>query len=340
MSVFPALFLFLRDLCTPRAALLAENLALRQQLAVLRRSVPKPRLRGRDRLFWVVLSRLWAGWADTLHIVEPQTVIRWQRQGFRGYWRWKSRRSKPGRPSIARKVRDLIRRLSRENPMWGVPRIKSELALLGHEVAESTVAKYVVRHRTPPSQTWRTFLKNHAADIVACDFFTVPTVAFRQLYVFVMLRHSDRRILHINITINPTAAWTRQQIVEAFPYDEAPKYLLHDRASVFNDDFRRTLKHLGITDVRTAYRSPWQNPYCERVIGSIRRECTHHLIVLGQRHLLARLEEYVRYYNGTRPHLSLNRNSPQPHEPDPPANGRVVSTPVLGGLHHEYHRVA
>ncbi len=191
-----------------------------------------------------------------------------------------------------------------------------------------------------PSQTWRTFLRNHAADIVACDFFTVPTVTFRQLYAFVMLRHSDRQILHINVTANPTAAWTRRQVVEAFPYDEAPKYLLHDRASVFNDDFRRMLRNLGIKDVRTAYRSPWQNPYCERVIGSIRRECTDHLIVLSQRQLAARLDEYVRYYNATRPHLSLNRNSPQPREPDPPANGRVVSTPILGGLHHEYHRVA
>lgn len=323
-----------------RRALLAENLALRQQLAVLRRSVARPRLRRRDRLFWVVLSRLWSPWAGALNIVQPETVIRWHRQGFKLYWRWKSRRGKPGRPGVAREVRDIIRRLSRENPNWGVPRIKSEIALLGHNVAESTVAKYMVRHRKPPSQTWRTFLKNHASDIVACDFFTVPTVTFRQLYVFVMLRHSDRRILHMNVTANPTAEWTRQQIIEAFPYDTAPKYLLHDRGSVFNDDFRLLLRNMGIKDVRTAYRSPWQNPYCERVNGSIRRECTDHLIVLNQQHLMARLEEYGRYYNEIRPHLSLDRNAPQPREPDPPANGRVVSTPILGGLHHKYHRVA
>ena len=207
MDIIQAVWASLRAFSVGRAALAAENLALRHQLAVLHRSVKRPKFRKGDRIVWVWLSRLWSGWRSALALVQPETVVRWHRQGFRLYWQWRSRK-KHGRPGVAREVRDLIRRLSRENQTWGVPRIKSELALLGYDVAESTVAKYKVRHRKPPSQTWRTFLRNHATDIVACDFFTVSTVTFRQLYVFVMLRHADRRILHINVTTNPAAAWT------------------------------------------------------------------------------------------------------------------------------------
>jgi putative transposase len=222
-----------------------------------------------------------------------------------------------------------------------VPRIKSELALLGHDIAQSTIAKYMAKHRKPPSQTWRTFLKNHARDIVACDFFTAHTVTFRVFYVFVLLRHSDRKILYFNVTQNPTMEWTLQQIREAFAFGEAPKYLLHDNGSVFSKDFRKKLARLGIKSVRTAYRSPWQNPYVERVIGTLRRECLDHMILLNEKHLRRVLDEFVEeYYNPVRPHLSLERNAPIPRKSDPPSNGRIISTPILHGLHHRYHRVA
>ena len=321
---------FVRVFFAHRANLAMENLALRQQLSVLSRKTARPRLRNRDRFFWTAISKLWPNWRSALLIVQPETVVKWHRQGFRLFWRWKSRRNS-GRPRINCEVRDLIRRLSRENPRWGVPRIKSELALLGYTVAESTVAKYIIRQPKPPSQTWRTFLANHANQIVACDFFTVPTVTFRALYVFVLLRHNDRRILHVNVTRNPTADWTARQIVQAFPYNSAPRFLLRDNDSLYGSEFRRTVEFTGIEEVCTAYRSPWQNTYVERVIGSFRRECLDRLIVLNENGLRKILDRYVRYYNEHRCHQS-------PRKPDPPANGRLVSTPILGGLHHTYRR--
>jgi len=218
---------FIRSGCIGRAALMAENLALRQQLAVFKRNIKQPRLRRRDRIFWVWLARWWSGWQASLILVQPATVVRWHRLGFRLYWRFKSR---PGRPKVAIEVHKLIGRMSKENPLWGAPRIQAELRLLGHNLAESTVAKYMIRPRNlkPSSPTWKTFLKNHTSDIVACDFFVVPTATFRFLYAFVILSHDRRRVIHFNITEHPSATWTGQQIVEAFPYDDAPKYLLRD----------------------------------------------------------------------------------------------------------------
>ena len=334
------LLLIIRAFFFSRASLVAENLALRQQLAVLKRQKPTPRLKKRDRLFWIVLSKLWLGWEKSLLIVQPSTVLHWHRAGFKLFWRLKSRK-KPGRPKIEAEIRQLIRNMSRENPKCGVPHIKSELALLGYNVAESTVAKYIFKHPKTPSQTWRTFLKNHASDIVACDFLTAYTVTFRIYYVFVMLRHSDRKIVHFNVTQNPTMEWTFQQVREAFPFGKTPRYLLHDNGSVFSQKFCHRLKSLGIESVRTAYRSPWQSPYVERANGTLRRECLDHLIIFNERHLRRILSEFIDdYYTTTRPHLSLNRNSPIPRETDPPSNGRIVSTPILGGLHHRYRRVA
>ena len=216
MGIVPSIFLFLRAFLMGRAAAAVENLALRQQAAVLKQSVKRPKLRCRDRVFWVVLSRLWPDWRSVLAIVQPETVIKWHRKGFKRYWRWKSRTGKPGRPPIEPKIRDLIRRMSRENSTWGAPRIVSELALLGHDVVEQTVAKYMVRTQKPPSPTWRTFLANHVPDIAACDFFTVPTVTFRVLYVFIVLRHDRRQVVHFNVTTNPYAEWTAQQIINYY----------------------------------------------------------------------------------------------------------------------------
>jgi putative transposase len=326
---------FLRD----RTELAAQIIALRQQLAVLERNSRRPKLRKRDRIFWVWLSRVWPNWRSALLVVKPDTVVRWHRQGFKLYWRWKSRK-KPGRPKIDAEVRNLIRRMSLENPTWGAPRVLSELALLGHNVAESTVAEYMVRQPKPPSQNWRTFLKNHVCQIAAVDFFTVPTVTFQMLYVFLVLRHDRRRVVHFNVTISPTAQWAAQQTVEAFPFEEAPRFLLRDRDGIYGEYFRHRVEHMGIEEVLIAPRSPWQNPYCERLIGSVRRECLDHVIVLNEDHLRRTLVEYLAYYHEARTHLSLDRNSPIPRPVQPPEKGKVVATAYLGGLHHCYTRAA
>jgi len=243
------------------AQLRLENLALRQQLAVLRRSAPKRlRLTPADRIFWVWLRRVWSDWKSALMIVKAETVVAWHRKGFRLFWTWKIGRGKPGRPSVPQEVRDLIRMMSRNNPRWGAPRIHGELLKLGIEITEPTVAKYIVRHRKPPSQTWRTFLDNHLRSLVSVDFFTVPTVRFQVLYVFLVLAHDRRRILHFGVTAHPTAEWTAQQLREAFPWDSAPRYLLRDRDQIFGKDFVDQVKALGIKQVLSAPRSPWQRP--------------------------------------------------------------------------------
>jgi len=339
MLVFHALFGLLRLLVSGRAALVAEDLTLRQQLAVLRRSVQWPRLRNRDRVFWAWLSRFWKGWRSVLVIVQPDTVVKRHRAGFRLYWRWKWRTT-IGRPKKHVIVRNFIRDMSRDNPTWGAPRIRAELRLLGHDVAESTVAKYIVRSRKPPSTTGRSFLAQHASQIAAIDFFTVYTITFRVLYCFIILDHHRRRILHFNVTPNPTAEWTAQQIIEAFPYDRAPRFLLRDRDSVYGDVFRWRVKGMGIEEVITAYRSPWQNPYCERVIGSIRRDGLGHMMIFSEEGLRRLMAEYIRHYNESRAHMSLQGNSPIPREAEPPSKGKVVAIPFLGGLHHRYTRAA
>lgn len=274
MSCLGMMVGFVDSLFRDRTALAAENLALRQQLAVQQRNGKRLKLRRRDRIFWVWLSKLWPDWQAALLIVKPETVIRWHRQGFKLYWTWKSSKGrKGGRPKVEKEIRTLIRRMSRENPTWGVPRIRAELALLGHEISRSTAWKYIDRSQRPPSPTWRSFLKNHAADIAAIDFFTVPTATFRVLFCFIVLEHSRRRILHLNVTANPTAAWTGIQIVQAFPYDSAPKYLLRDNDSIYGEAFCGKVDALQMQEVNISPHSPWQTPYVERVIGSIRREC-------------------------------------------------------------------
>src|SRR5258706_10874784 len=239
-----------------------ENLALRQQLAVWKAREPRPRLTRMDRIFWVLLSRVWTSWRHTLQVVRPETVVGWHRQGFRRDWAWKSRR-RWGRPAIGRDLRDLIRQMSRANPLWGAPRIHGELLKLGLTVSP----------RRPPSQAWRTFLKNHAADVIALDFFTVPTATFRVLFVLVMLTHSRRRLVHFNVTEHPTAEWTARQLIEACGQEESPRHLIRDRDQVYRERFSRQARLLDIREAVIAPRSPWQNAYAERVIGSLRREC-------------------------------------------------------------------
>ena len=238
-----------------------ENLALRQQIVVLQRSVKRPRLKKSDRVFWVLLSKTWNDWAKTLTLVKPDTVVRWHRKGFRLYWTWKSRWKGQGRPAVPAEVRRLIRRMSQANSRWGAPRVHGELLKLGIEISQAAVSKYMVRHRKPPSQSWRTFLDNHVRNLVSVDFFTVTTVTFRVLFVFVVLAHDRRRVVHFNVTDSPTAKWTAQQIVEAFPWDTAPRYLLRDRDGIYGHEFVGRVRSMGIWEVKTAPRSPWQKGY-------------------------------------------------------------------------------
>jgi putative transposase len=316
-----------------RRQLAIEVFALRQQLGVLKRSIKRPRLTNADRGLWVLLSRRWSSWSDALIIVKPATVIRWHRAGFRRYWTWRSR-AKGGRPAIDPEIRALIKRMATAN-MWGAPRIHGELLELGIEISEATVSKYLPRRRKPPSQTWRSFLENHVDTLVSVDFFTVPTVFFRVLSVFVVLAHDRRRILSINVTSNPSAAWTANQIVQTFPWETAPRYLLRDRDGIYGAVFRNRVKNLGIKEVVIARRSPWQNPYAERVIGTLRRELVDHVIVVNERHLRRLLRRFVsEYYHPCRTHLSLGKDAPEPRPVEAPDMGEVVELPLVGGLHH------
>src|SRR3989441_11036713 len=278
-----ALVVLLRSIgliCCGNQEVALENLALRQRLAALRRTVKRPQLRERDRLFWILLAKGWREWRSALVVVEPDTVVRWHRQWLRRQWTWRSTRTHPGRPNTNAAIQTLVRTMTEANPLWGAPRIHGELCKLGIAVSERTVSRLLRRPRRPSSQTWRTFLTNHVATLVSMDFFTVPTLTGRVLFVLVVLAHQRRRIIHVNITEHPTEAWTAQQIVDAFPDDTAPRWLLRDRDAIYGDVSRRRVAGMGIGEVISSPSSPWQTPYAERLIGSIRRECLDHVIVV------------------------------------------------------------
>jgi transposase InsO family protein len=320
-----------------RASLEIEILALRHQLNILRRKSPRrPILGSIDRMVFIGLYGLVPGVLSALAIVRPETVIRWHRAGFRLYWRWKSR-PRGGRPKVPLDVRQLIRDISIANPLWGAPRIHGELLKLGIEVGQTTVAKYMARGRRPPSQGWKTFLRNHADGVASMDLFVVPTISFRLLYGFWILHHGRREILWIGTTSHPSAEWIARQLTEAFGWEEAPRYIIRDRDRAYGDIVVRRLRAMGIRDRPTALRSPWQNGFCERLIGSIRRDCLDHVVVFDERHLRHLLRSYANYYNQTRTHLSLNKDSPvtRPIE----TVGRILPVPILGGLHHRYVRI-
>jgi transposase InsO family protein len=321
-----------------RAVLELENLALRHQLHVLRRQRPgRPRLFTIDRLLWVLLYRLWPRCLDTMVLVKPATVVQWHRRGFRLFWRWRSR---SGRPSVDREVRDLIRRMNAANSLWDAPRIHGELLKLGIEISQATVAKYMVRRRGTPSPTWRSFLCNQAEGIAAIDMFVVACASFRLLYVLIILAHDRRKIVRFDVTPNPTAGWLSRQVTEAFPWDTAPRYLLRDRDASYGSEFCKRVDAMGIKEVVTAPRSPWQNAFVERVIGSIRRECLDHIVIFNERHLRRVLSSYLDYYQSTRTHLSLDKDCPDPRPIMPPRIGRIVAIPQVSGLHHRYERLA
>jgi transposase InsO family protein len=331
-------------LIRPRADLALENLALRQQLAlVTHKANTRTRPKLVDRILWVVLSRIWRRWKEALVVVKPATVVSWHRQGFRLFWRWKSRR--PGRPKIDKATRALIKQMFNDNEGWGAPRIHAELLKLGVDVGERTVGRVIAelkkRGGTSPSQSWRTFLANHVPDTGALDFLVMPTATFGLLYALVIMRHDRRELVHVSATANPTARWAAQQLIEAFPYDTAPRYLIRDRDAIFGEAFQRRVRGMGIEQVLTAPRSPWQNPYVERLIGSIRRDCLNHVIVLNERHLVRILRSYQSYYNATRPHLSLLKDSPAGRTVQlPEAGAKIIAFPEVGGLHHRYERIA
>ena len=320
-----------------KSRLEAENAALRHQVAVLQRKI-----RGRieftngDRLFYIMLYRWVPSVLKAMVIVRPETVVRWHRAGFRCYWRWKSR-PRGGRPQIEGELRVLIRQMSIDNPLWGAPRIHGELLKLGFEVAQSSVARYMVKRRGPPSQGWGTFLRNHAPDIAAMDLFVVPTVGFRLLYAFVIIRLGRRDLVWVNVTANPTAEWIARQITEAFPWNEAPRYLVRDGDGVYGTAVTRRLRAMGIRDKPIAPASPWQNGYAERLIGSIRRDCLDHIVVMGEAHLRRALRWYADYYNEIRTHRSLGKDAPV-HRPVQRV-GTIRSHAILGGLHHHYVRI-
>jgi putative transposase len=334
------LFLFLSSFFRSRYILSLEILALRQQVNVLNRKHPRPRLRTGDRLFWVLLRRLWPGWKNALIVVKPETVVGWHRAGFRLFWRFRSRSKNSGRPRITAELRSAIRRMIEENETWGAPRIHGELLKLGFEVSERTVSRYI-RRLFPPDQAWKlwaAFLRNHREVIAAMDFFTVPTITFGVLYCFFVIEHGRRKILHFSVTEHPTSSWIEQQLREAFPEPCPYRYALLDRDSKFSKDVTDFFVSGGIKPKRTGYRCPWQNGIAERWIGSCRRELLDHVVVINEVHLRRLIRDYISYYHEDRIHDSLEKDSPATraisNKPDPSAN--LISFPRLGGLHHRY----
>ena len=332
--------LFVRLLCDcfkSRRRLEAEILVLRHQLNVLHRRAPRRLyMTWADRALFVWLYHGFPRILDAITIVRPDTVVRWHRMGFTAYWRWKSR-LRGGRPRVDKEVRGLIRRISFENPLWGAPKIHGELLKLGIDVAQSTVSKYMVPRQGRPSQTWKTFLRNHAEGIASIDLFVVPTVTFEQLFAFLVLGHGRRRLIWYAVTTNPTAEWLARQITEAFPWERAPKYLIRDNDRAFGSVFKARVRAMGIRDRPTSFRAPWQNGHVERLIGSIRRECTDHMIVVNEEHLRRILTKFATYYNHMRTHISLAKDAPYTRPIE--RFGDVVAHPILGGLHHRYARI-
>jgi transposase InsO family protein len=336
-AVLHALGRFVADLFKSRCRLEAENLLLRHQLTIaLRRAPPRRRLLGSDRALLVWMTRLWPSLLDAVRVVQPKTILRWHRAGFKMFWRWKSRR-RVGRPGIDRGLQDLIRRMSRENPLWGAPRIHGELLMLGFEVAQSTVSKYMVRGGTPPSQNWKTFLRNHAEAIAAIDMCTAPTLTFERLFAFLVLGHSRRKLLWFEVTRHPTAEWLAQQITEAFPWTSAPAYLVRDNDRAFGYAFTSRVRAMGIRDRPISPGSPWQNGCAERLIGTLRRECLDQVIILSETHLRRILSAYAAYYNQARTHLALQKDAPLHRAVR--RSGAIVAIPILAGLHHQYVRI-
>jgi putative transposase len=315
-----------------------ENIFLRKQLEILARTSTRPRLRSSDRFFFSTMTSVFGSWKETLLVIKPETVIWWHRRSLRLFWKWKSR-SGAGSPKIPQEQIDLIKQMANDNPLWGAPRIHGELLKLGIDISESTVLRHMLKKAPRTTrQRWKTFLKNHSSQIVSVDFFVVPTITFKLLYVLVFLSHDRRQIIHFNVTAHPTAQWCAQQLRNAFSDAEPPRFLIRDRDTKFGEAFAATVFALGMEPLLTAYRAPWQNGYCERLIGSIRSECLDHVIIFNESHLRGILQEYIRYYNAQRTHLGIGKDSPEPREVQ--AEGEIDTLAVVNGLHHFYYRRA
>ncbi len=336
LAVLHSLGMFIFDLFKPRRRLEAENLFLRHQLNIaLRRAPSRLRMDGSDRALIVWMTRLLPSLVCQVQVVQPETILRWHRAGFKAFWRWKSRR-RAGRPKIDRGLRELIRRISRENPIWGASRIHGELLMLGFEVAQSTVSKYMVRGGTPRSQGWKTFLGNHAQAIAAIDLCVVPTLTFERLFAFLVLGHGRRQLLWFEVTRHPTAEWLARQITEAFPWVSAPVYLVRDNDRAYGHIFTSRLKAVGIRDRPITPGCPWQNPYVERLIGTVRRECLDRVLIFGEQDLRRVLSAFATYYNEVRTHRSLGKDAPSGRAAQ--RFGAILAIPILSGLHHHYVR--
>jgi len=329
------------DVFRSREDLLLENLVLRQQLLTLHAKRPRRRLSTMHKLFWITLRKLWSGWKESLVLVTPRTVVAWHRAGFRLYWKWLSRVSRiGGRKRVSEEIRALIFRMAAENPTWGAPRIHGELLKLGFNLSEPTVSRWLRQiPRTPdPAQRWLTFLRNHRDAIAAMDFFTVPTLTFGVLYVFFIIGHERRKILHCNVSRQPNALWIALQLREVWGYDQPHRFLIFDRDAKFSADAISTIKQNGTKTIRTAFRSPWQNGLAERWVGSVRRDLLDHVIILNQRHLKRLLKNYIRYYHEDRTHLGLGKDTPDGRiaASASRSGNKIISLPRLGGLHHRY----
>ena len=338
LGFFFAFLAALRVFFRSRTDTALEVLALRQQMAVLKRKRPRPKWNGFDRWFWTLLQQLWPRWADVLALVKPETVVGWHRAGFRWYWRRRSR-LRSGRPRIQEELRALVRRMAAENMDWGAPKIHGELRKLGFDVSERTVARYLqrVRRHGDPGKRWRAFLANHREAIVAMDFFTVPTLTFQVLYCFFVIEHERRRILHFHVTRHPTSSWVVQQLREAFPEADPYRYIILDHDAKFNREVLDFLKATGLKPKRTSIQAPWQNGLAERWVGS-RRELLDQVIPWNEQHLRRLLHEYVNYHHEDRIHDALRKDTPHRRsiEVRPSPIATVISHTRLGGLHHRY----
>ncbi len=334
LSVIKFIFTFSQS----QLSMQMEIAALRHQLLVYQRKDKRPKIKPTDRILWSWISKFWSGWNDALYFVKPATVIAWRRKKFKEHWTKLCRSGKSGRPATDPEIVRLIRNMSKTNPFWGSPRIRDELRKIGIKLSKSTIEKYMVKHRKPPSPTWRAFFDNHVRDLVSVDFFVVPTFRNTVLFAFLVLAHDRRHVIHFNVTKHPTAKWTAQQIVEAFPWDTAPRYLLRDRDRIYGQVFQDRVENMGIEEVKIAPRSPWPSPYVERLIGSIRRECLDHVIVLNERHLKRTLTDYFSYYHRYRTHLSLDSDCPESRPVQTKEMGKVIAFPEVGGFHHHYER--
>ncbi len=332
------------DLTRSKPQLVAENLLLRQQLSILNRSVKRPRFTAADRGLVVLLASKLQRWKEALLIVKPETVLRWHREGFRLFWKRKARPASP-EPQIPAETIRLIKEIAANNRLWGAERIRGELLKVNIKVAKRTIQRYI-RHVRPPrphGQTWATFLQNHANDIWACDFLQVPDIFFRPVFAFFITELGSRHIVHVGVTRSPTDEWVAQQLREATPFREAPQYLIRDNDAKYGAHFNAIATGTGIEVLRTPIKAPRANAICERLLGSIRRECVDHIVILSEAHVRRVLMEYVRYFNQSRPHQGINQQVPEPDESSGPpmtATSKVIAFPVLGGLHHAYRMVA